>query len=318
MKNTKVLIVITLFAANSAWAMQPLEDMELAQSTGQDGLTVSIGTVGGSGTYSFDSISLEDTDGSVGSSTHTAAAALNYKVNGINKGISFYSGTSKNIGIATPLAIIIDADGNGTKPTMNAMVALDPNLTRLALDPFTISMSKLNAAKEIITNNERELIRAKDGLKIDFKANNQVKLNIQLGNQPQGALFSFVGGAIDRVDLTNLELVSYECSALCTTATPTITEGGKIKLDLSLSTNTTDSPDGFRLSGFMIDPTTEGLIINRAGTTDKFDLTISNLTMGEKGNQATGTFNNLKNGSIGNIGMNGMSITDFKMTVSGM
>jgi len=49
-----------------------------------------------------------------------------------------------------------------------------------------------------------------------------------------------------------------------------------------------------------------------------FLLQLNNVLLGTSGSQKAGTFNNLPNASIGNIGMSGASVTNLQMKVSGM
>lgn len=302
---------VLLAATTTNFAMQQLEDHDLAQSTGQDGLTVGIGSVNGK--YMLDSISLEDKDG-IPSSTHDTSAAFSYILEDTDSGVGFFGGTDNDTPIATPVNLIIDA--NGSTPALNVAIALDANLTRIQLDPFSIALNKLDpTTKAIQVTNQRTLLKTgSDGVVIDFVSGNQVVLNMQLGNQPQKALFKFTGGSIDQIQANNLQIMSYSCvSSVCST-----NDDDSLTLDLNLkATNST----GFRLAGIYIDPTTDGLIIGKSGNLDPFNLQINNLTMGDKNATIPSTdapFDGLKNGSIGNIGLTGIQITDFKATVKGL
>lgn len=79
----------------------------------------------------------------------------------------------------------------------------------------------------------------------------------------------------------------------------------------------TNTSTGFVLDGFYagVDPT--GLTFGNTGVSSKFDASLNNVTLGNMGTQNTTTFNNLPNGSMGSFGVTGVSVTDFKMKVSG-
>lgn len=87
----------------------------------------------------------------------------------------------------------------------------------------------------------------------------------------------------------------------------------KLNFDLS-STNAA----GISMVGFYGDIVNSGLVLGKDGTTDKFNLTLSNVVAGTTGSQSATSFNNLKNASIGTIGLVGASVTNLKMTVKGL
>jgi len=67
---------------------------------------------------------------------------------------------------------------------------------------------------------------------------------------------------------------------------------------------------------------TGGLVFGNVGTSDKFNLSLNNLMIGQAGSSSTvypsATFNGLPNASIGSMGAIGTSVTNLKMKVSGM
>lgn len=314
-------------AVNTASAMQMLDDHELAQSTGQDGLSVSLQ---GNGTISFDSITLQDTDGfrtstNTTSTTHDAAAGISYITTGANKGVSFYSGSARDTAVTKPVSFVIDADGNGGDPVANIGIQFASNLTRIRLDAFELALTTLDSSNAIVTSTKRNLIRTGvNGIDIDFSLTGSTfGINMQLGNQPQGAMFMFTGGEIEKISAKGLEVISYECTAGCGTASAEYAEAGSLGLDLELSGTKDGSGDivPFKLAGITMDVTTAGLIVGKTGKLDKFDLTINNLVMGDANATIPSSeppFNGLANGSIGNIGLVGVEVTGFKATIKGI
>lgn len=301
----------------STQAMQLLDDKSLAQTTGQDGITISIHN--NNGKVTFDSIALE-TDGMIGSATHNKAAAINYTPTQSGTGIAFYGGSARNTPILSPISLVVDADGGAGNPLANISIAFAKDLSRITLEQFTFSLSTLDPnTHNMIASTKRDLLRTgQDGVVIDLVENNPLTINMQLGNNLQkyntthSAMFIVSGGALKQIEANNLEVMSYACTSA---PNPICSEGGKLTLDLKLSAT---NSSGVRLNGLYGAVSANGLEFGKVGTLDPFDLKISNLTIGEAGERSATVFNNLKNGSIGNIGMNGMSITDFKMTVSGM
>lgn len=315
----KQILIFSLMGALSCsvQAMQLLDDKSLAQTTGQDGITISIHN--NTGKITFDSIALE-TSGIVGSTTHNQAAAINYIPTQTGTGVAFYGGSARDTAIMSPISLVVDADSGAGSPLANISIAFAKNLSRITLEQFTFALSTLDPnTHNIIASTKRDLLRTgQEGIVIDLVENNPLTINMQLGNNLQkynanhSAMFIVAGGALKQIEAKNLEVVSYTC-----TNSPTYAcrEGGKLTLDFNLSAT---NAHGVRLNGLYGTVSADGLEFGKIGTLDPFDLKISNLTLGEAGERSSTVFNNLKNGSIGNIGMNGMSITDFKMTVSGM
>ena len=66
------------------------------------------------------------------------------------------------------------------------------------------------------------------------------------------------------------------------------------------------------------DVNSDGLTFGKAGVTDKVDLVLNNVVAGVSGVQDPNTFNNLKNGSMGNFGVVGATVSNLKMNVKGM
>ena len=82
--------------------------------------------------------------------------------------------------------------------------------------------------------------------------------------------------------------------------------------------------NGFSLNGFYA--SIEGnagsipgaLVFGNKTTSDKLNLSLNNIMLGDKNASNANNFNGLQNGSLGNIGAVGISATNLKMRVSGM
>ncbi|TXJ07577.1 MAG: hypothetical protein E6Q25_07510 [Acinetobacter sp.] len=353
-KQLAAMLFCTQYAC-VAWSMQPLDEIDLSETTGQDG--ISIGLHYPNATISYDQLMIVNKDGIAGSTTHnqTAALVIAPTTNNSTQGIRLFK-TDGSVS-TQQIEVHVDADGNAGAPVANLNVTLK-DTTRIRINPFSIYLasgdSSIFTSRKIDTvtsnatrANVREIVKLNaHGLDAVFKDNETLGVNIQLGNAAQGAMFKLSGsllciannnmcvsGAVD--DGANpIELIS--TNGVDSNGFTTATSSVKLGLKLSATNQTT----GFRLhahtrvddnntpldplddqvvsfGGFYGAVVDQGLVFGANGTTDKFDLTISNLTMGDAGVAGT-SFNGLKNGSIGNIGMKGMTITDFKTTVKGM
>lgn len=293
----------------AVYALDLLDDKEMSQATGQDGVTISL-DLGTRGAITFDHAVIEDRDGISSSTTHNNAAGFAYVTQGSGKGISFHNGTSL---IAKPLSIEIDADGNNASPVMNIALKFAPNLSKIKLDAFTIGLVKMGSNFSIDANSRRDIIKTgANGIDINLNAANPLGVNLQLGNQPQDALFKFVG-SINSINADDLEILSYQCSG----ATCTSTAGHSMKFDFELKANES-STNGIRLNNLTGNLNNDGLVVTNTGTLDKVDINLTGITFGNLGDSSTSHFDSLKNGSIGNIGLEGIAVKDFKMSVKGL
>lgn len=332
-KQLVVALLCTHYACGVS-ALQPLDEVDLAQATGQDG--VSIGLHFPNATISYDQfmLSSDGITGSITGHTNQASLVIAPTTNNSTQGIRLFKADGSIS--SEQIKIHIDADGNAGKPVANLNMTL-ADTTRIRINPFSIYLAsgstdiftsrKIDTITSNVTRaNVHEIVKFNThGLDITFKNNETLGVNIQLGNAAQGAMFKLSGTLL--CIATNNMCVSGLADDGTNPIEMMSVGGSSLKLGLKLSA--TNQTTGFRLHahndtgeqfggvyGVVAD---QGLVIGAAGTTDKFDLTLSNLTMGDKNATPSSTvFNGLKNGSIGNIGMNGMSITDFKMTVSGM
>ena len=152
-----------------------------------------------------------------------------------------------------------------------------------------------------------------NNIDIKFVSNNKPTMNFQLGASPQGHMVMF-GGAIDSIcapSATQADGCSFNLVSGATGA----------KFDLQM---TSTDANGFSLNGFYAGiengagAVPDAVVFGHAGTSDKMDLAIKNVMLGDAGLSNPNTFNGLQNGSLGNIGAVGISATNLKMRVSGM
>jgi hypothetical protein len=173
------------------------------------------------------------------------------------------------------------------------------------------------------STNIKELLRVGDNISnnnidVKFITNNKPRMNIQLGASPQGHLVMF-GGAIDSVCGTDSGCKMMLVADYTTAGNPSTAYG--VGFDLQM---TGKDANGFSLNGFYA--SIEGnagsipgaLVFGNKTTSDKLNLSLNNIMLGDKNASNANNFNGLQNGSIGNIGAVGISATNLKMRVSGM
>ena len=307
--NVRCFILgIGLTVGGHGWALQQLDETALASQTGQDGISVKVAST--IGQINFNSLSLIDKDGFAGRS----AGALTYAPNSVDSGVSFYQGGSGSYTLfngASPLFVLnTDADaGNSNQAFLNLNVAFNSQLSRINLSPFAIGLTTVAADGSSLQSTRKDLIRTGgNGIDILFNTANPLGLNIQLGNQPQGAMALFKG-SLQGIQASGLQIMSYTAGTTDSSRT--------IRFDANIKPNAA-STNGIRLDGTYASVKANGLEVGNAGTVDKFDVGLSNISFGQVGNTAAGTFNSLKNGSVGALGANGMAITGLKTTVRGL
>lgn len=322
MNNKCIVLMLLGLLPEGVLAMQPLDDAGLAQSTGQDGISISLNYP--NSTISVSEVALIDQNGITGSATHTAPASLvlapaNYSS---TQGIRFFNDVTLNNVASQPITIVMDVDGNAGKPLLNASIGLPSDMRRIRINPFSIYLatgsSSIYSASRVLNEvtppalraGVNELLRVgTEGIDISF-TNNPVRLNLQLGNAPQGHMFVFASGSLLRIgnDASGsnpIQIMSKNSSG-----------NSSLKLDFSLSAN--NQTTGFQLAGFYGDFDNDSFVFGKAGTTDKFDAAINNVVAGSSGASSSNSLGNLPNGSMGNFGIVGATVTNLKVNVKGM
>lgn len=316
MKNKNIGCWLLLASSSSVFAMQPLDDQSLAAATGQNGLTLGIQA----DKVKFNQVALIDTNG-IASTSYNSKAGFVIAGNSTNPvpGIEFIkAAVSSN----PSFNIAMDVDAGGGNPFLNLAVSMGSDVNGIRLLPFSVylapsaSLSSPSdyaltsyAPKSIFSSGTtvntgvKELIRSTGNLDINFVQTNKPRLNIQLGHAAQSVMVKF-GGAIQSI-----------CSAAAGCPITLVSDNTGATFGFKFAGTNTST--GFVLDGFYasVDPT--GLTFGNTGVSSKFDASLNNVTLGNMGTQNTTTFNNLPNGSMGSFGVTGVSVTDFKMKVSG-
>ena len=344
-KNKKIGCLALLLFSPFASAMQPLDDQSLSGATAQDGLNIGVHV----SKIDFNQIAIIDTDGFTNSSASlTSKAALVMAASpggasaiGVDVVKTFNADGSIDYGTSALFNAAIDTDaGTGTNGAFaNVALTLGSDVNGLRIRPFSVYLtpdqydpgdstkhaistlvgstytqhSIFSTGTTLKSPNIKELLRVSNNIDVKFVTTNKPRMNIQLGASPQGHMIQF-GGAIDSIcgpttanpDGCTLNLVSGTTGA---------------KFDLQMSGK---DANGFSLNGFYA--SIEGnagsipgaLVFGNKTTSDKLNLSLNNIMLGDKNASNANNFNGLQNGSLGNIGAVGISATNLKMRVSGM
>lgn len=314
MKKNKIRVgyLSILLLSPVALAMQPMDDQSLAQTTGQDGINIGVNV----SKAQINTLAVIDRDGLgstindsnkaslVVSGTNTTAADQNFS-------ISFLGANNTS----STLNMVMDTDGGSGKPFANIGLTFGSNITGIKISPFALyvasasSTSSPSAMNSIFTGasqkaNVVKLLEMKNGLDINFAAS-KPKVNLQLGNMPQSRLI-ILSGAIQSI-----------CGTGGGCPINFVSDNGNVGASFNFQLVANDKTNGFALDGFYAGVEPTGLVFGNTGESSKFDLGINQLMMGTS--SAIGAnFNGLQNGSMGNIGAVGASVTDLKMKISGL
>ena len=342
-KNKKIGCLALLLFSPFASAMQPLDDQSLSGATAQDGLNIGVHV----SKIDFNQIAIIDTDGFTNSSASlTSKAALVMAASpggasaiGVDVVKTFNADGSIDYGTSALFNAAIDTDaGTGTNGAFaNVALTLGSDVNGLRIRPFSVYLapdrydanpenhaisslvgstytqhSIFSTGTTLKSPNIKELLRVSNNIDIKFIANNKPRMNIQLGSSPQGHMVMF-GGAIDSVCGTGSGCNMMLVADYATAGDPSTAYG--VGFDLQM---TSTDANGFSLNGFYAGIESGGVVFGNTGTSDKFDLSLNNIMLGKAGASNANEFNGLKNGSMGNMGAIGTSVTNFKMRVSGM
>lgn len=297
---TKLALVSAIAISGNAMAMESLDDAALSATTGQDGITLKIKT----DEVQIGKLIVHDNDGlSAASTVSTTTATLaggtdtagGITVNGVSIKVDNTSpfalataAARANVGlVGNTLAIVkIDADAGdgGTKPFLN--VNMINNALAIHVDSIGVGASNTEAsmagkARRGVTN-EVSIIENVDVLV------GASTLNIQLGNQPQGALIVANGVVAGGLTISNLEIKD-------------TVGGGKVGIG---GLRITSDNNTNLLVNTKIGVTNDGLSIKSSGANDIY---VSSIKLGDL---ATAK-------SLGSIEIQGLNMVNSEILVSG-
>lgn len=218
----KLAIVSAMAISANAMAaqLQSLDDEQMSATTGQDGITIKLAPTGtadanGASTIVGADMVIHDRGGlssgrsdvGLGNVTQTADTGTTGKLNSSDGAIVMkgFKLTTTNTGDARNIVVNVDADSGvgGTAPVLNVNVGLPSNLTVQTGDVYVASSGGINAASNAQYNDTNKA-KILDNVAISL---NGAKMNIQLGNQPQGALIKLNSSITGGLNISNLNIL---------------------------------------------------------------------------------------------------------------
>lgn len=310
---TQLALVSAIAVSGNAMAMQALDDAQLASTTGQDGITLTIKppvkpfaglTLGQGGVISIDNIYVHDKGGlaAADGGTDTSGAI-----------------TLDGFAIAgnAPIVVKIDADGNGGGTGgafLNVNVALPSELIIRTGDIGVAASNRVagDAAtvKGIVAGSQNQILDS-----IDVKLGGAT-LNIQLGNEVQAGNVNATtmikaGGTITNgLSITGLTL--RDSAGIAPSATNLGTTGGAIYIGEILVTDTASANLTIATD---IDVSASGLVLTVGGTAS--DVMLADVRLGTI-NKTAGVIDNATSvASLGDVEIVGLDMVGTQIAVRG-
>lgn len=315
----KLAIVSAMAISANAMAaqLQSLDDEQMSATTGQDGITIKLSPTGTDGKIVAADMVIHDrggfegisgglqrgtvavaggaaaTDAGLGAASTTTTITSAGGKNGNDGAIvmkGFNLSTSNTVTQGRDILVNIDADSGigGTAPVLNINVGLPSKLTVNTGTVYVAASGGINAAANAQYSNEAKIL---DNIAVSLDG---AKMNIQLGNQPQGALIKLSSSITNGLSISNLNILQGDQA--------TATNGG-----IGIGTlNVSNAGDKTKWDlNANINATSNGLEISNLGTAD---IRISDLKLGNLGtNNTTPT--------LGNVALLGLALP--KVTISG-
>jgi len=314
-----IWIIPLLAAALPAFAMDVLDDTQLAQSTGQDGISLTIKpkSANQAGLIGFSDAAFIDRDGltsTTGASILNAGTATTTTYTGVgsmlvnmraNSGIQLLTSTGTySVGAITADIDVDGSAGQGSKALLYMTVDLPADVVKIKADIQDISIraDTLSGSNVVTGSVEKPIVQFSQG--VDFNLASQLRLAVVLGAE---------GTAANMNHFVTLVSANFSSIDFGTVTLPSI---GGFANESGLSAKV--SLTNLDMSGAYLDVTSSGLTFGKASI-GPFNATITDVTAGSTAATASATvFNGTNVGTLGTLGANGITVTNFKMTVSGM
>lgn len=292
----QLALVSAIAISGNAMAMQALDDTALSAATGQDGITIAIKpptntdaaavTAGFTNAIVIDSVIIRDKDGGAGlPSSGPTSAGLGAGTQGaIQLGTVGNLADSLLLETNGEIVVKIDADGNGTTPVLNINVALPTQMKVTTGDIYVTTSTGFATGQGA----NRALVL--DGISVSLGG---AALNIQLGNEAQGAMIKASGTITGGLTISDLAIRDNNGT--------TGTNGGAIIID-NVIVRTAGS-NNLTLDA-EIDATANGLVITTNGNNDVF---LQNVRLGANNTAA----------SIGDVELIGIQSSGTEIRISG-
>ncbi len=291
---TKLALVTAMVTSGSAFALQSMDDAALADTTGQDGITVLIGLP--SNTLAIQQIALFDGNGFTGSAT--AGALTLGQVGG--------TGTGFSITDNGPISIVVDSSGGagGTKPVLNVAVNLPSTFNIVTGD---ISVTGATGSAGAYAVNATGASKIMNSMTIGLGG---ATVNIQLGNPTQGALAVVAGTVVGGINIAGFGITDNTAGMGGTLGTTNISLKSNGSADLALKANvdmvTTAGLNG--IAGMGTTNTAGALLLtmgNGTANSANYDLYVQGVTLGDSAS------------TLGDMKITGMNLTGAKIAIQG-
>lgn len=296
---TKIALITAMAASGSAFALQSMDDAALADTTGQDGITMLVGLpqVAGSGVLSIQQIALFDGNGFTGSTT-AGALTFGQVVAGTGTGFSITDNGA--------ISVVIDSSGGtgGTKPILNIAVNL-PSVFNVVTGDINVTGATGSAGAYAV--NATGASKIMNSVTIGL---GNASLNIQLGNPTQGALAVVSGTVTGGLTIAGFGITDNTAGMGGTLGTTNISLKSNGSADLNLKANvdmvTTAGLNG--IAGLGTTNTAGALLLtlgNGTANSANYDVYVQGVTLGDAAS------------TLGDVKITGMNLTGAKVAISG-
>ena len=344
------LLVAGLACTASVMALETLSEDQLAQTTGQDGLTIAVSPVAspsrvgqiGVNTINYwqrnnatGSISIANNSFSPEFTSSRTPGMSSFDAPGGGIGINFRQGggirfcadtgaslTTCNTPSTRPIVLTVDADGNRGSPVLAVNIALQSDLRRIRLDVSTISRKVVNAGTSAVPDTDiLRLVRAGTndpsiaGININFA---RTDANGTAIAAPSLALL--LGNTPNGRGM--IQLGSFNIASINTDEwyLPSYTTS----TDAATGIRFTPILEGLDLSGARINMVSSyggsdqgGMLLTRSGYTTIDEVGARNISFGDIGATNADVFAGTANASIGTVGITGLRMTNLQVKVNG-
>lgn len=290
----KLFVKAALFSAMvtstgvMAAQLKALDDSVLSDTTGQDGITITVTTPDA---IKINQLYLHDNDGlatDAGTGGTEKAGAIkigtlatgtdNQKANGITL-------TQTSNDPLLKLVIDSDAGANGTTPFLNIGTTI--GAMKAEIGTISVAASGTTGADSIRRGGTNDAVIL-EGLSLSIGS---TSANIQLGNTPQGAMIKLKSSIGDGLTVENLALKdsSKDGGGVLAFSKMQVTSGGEKNLNVDSNVNIT----------------TDGLVLKTNNPAETYDMYITDLALGTKDK------------SIGDVEIQGLSLGNTTISVTG-
>ena len=272
----QLALVSAIAISGNAMAMQALDDESLSAATGQEGITVTI-TPPVAGIV-IDQIVVNDADGRTGNSLLGDAGS-------ITLGDLAANGAATDFVLDTAgITLVIDADGVGGAGTVGPVLNVNVDLGATTITTGDIGVAVGGAT----VSSQATTVKVLNSMDIAFDS---MSLNVQLGNEAQGAMIVVDAAVTGGLTISNFALVDAGGAV----------SGGEIAIGSIVITDAGSADLNIDAS---IDVDTTGLVITTGGTA--MDVVLNDVRLGDAG-QAT----------LGDVGLYGLDMSGTTITVAG-